>query len=234
MILNHIKCPFCNSSILPVLYYNIIRKTSLSDILVSVYSNIVCLNLLFARSPDLGLFLLGESLPYAVVHLDNAEGLGMSHHLHIFKAFEGIGQDIPFDLLVGHVLAAIEAVGLFDDQAPAAAVGVETAEELDEVGKFHPALAVGTGQHGQHQHGLVGVAHVHAPHHVHEHGFPVAVVDQRPAVLRGGGLQRLLPEILECAVLAHGHHQVRQDHALADVALDGLTLHIDPPHELHL
>ena len=94
----------------------------------------------------------------------------MAHHLRILETLEGIGQDIPLDLLVGHVLAAIEAVGLFNDQAPAAAVGVEAAEELDEVSQLHPALAVGAGQHGQHQHGLVGVAHVHAPHHVHERG----------------------------------------------------------------
>ena len=77
----------------------------------------------------------------------------MPHHLHILKAFEWIGQDIPFNLLVGHVLTAIEAVRLFDDQAPAAAIGVEAAEELDEVRKLHRALAVAACQHGQHHQG---------------------------------------------------------------------------------
>ena len=55
----------------------------------------------------------------------------MVHHLHILEALERVHQDIPLDLLVGHVLAAIEAVGLFDDQAAAAAVGVEIADEPD-------------------------------------------------------------------------------------------------------
>ena len=103
---------------------------------------IIPLQLLLANPPDLRLLLLGQPLPHAVVHLDDAEGFGMPHHLHVLEALEGIGQDIPLDLLVGHVLAAIEAVGLFDDQAPAAAVGVEAAEELDEVGQLHPALDI--------------------------------------------------------------------------------------------
>lgn len=99
---------------------------------------VVPLQLLLANLPDLCLFLLGEPLPHAVVHLDDAEGLGVAHHLHVLVALEGIGQDIPLDLLIGHVLAAIEAVGLFNDQAPAATIGVKAAEELGEVGQLHP------------------------------------------------------------------------------------------------
>ena len=199
-----------------------------------INSQIILFYLFATYLLNLNLLLLGQPLPHAVVHLDDTERLRMPHHLHILEALEGIGQDIPLDLLIGHVLPTIEAVGLFDNQTPAAAVGVVGTEELHEVGQLHSSLAVGAGQYSQHQHGLVRVTHVHAPYHVHEHGLAVAVVDQRPAVLRGGGLQRLLFEILEGAVLAHGYHQIRQDHALADVALDSLALHVYAPHELHL
>ncbi len=92
---------------------------------------VVPLQLLVANPLDLRLLLLCQPLPHAVVHLDDAEGFGMPHHLHVLKALEGIGQYIPLDLLIGHVLAAIEAVGLFDDQAAAAAIGVVITEEPD-------------------------------------------------------------------------------------------------------
>ena len=59
-----------------------------------LHSTIVPLQLLLANPPDLRLLLLSQPLPHAGVYLDDADGLGVVHHLHILEAFEGIGEDM--------------------------------------------------------------------------------------------------------------------------------------------
>ena len=77
-----------------------------------INSQIILFYLFATYLLNLNLLLLGQPLPHAVVHLDDTERLRMPHHLHILEALEGIGQDIPLDLLIGHILPTIEAVGL--------------------------------------------------------------------------------------------------------------------------
>ncbi len=56
---------------------------------------------------------------------------------------------------------------------------------LIDVGELHAALIVGVEQDRLHQHGFIGIAHIHLPHHVHKQVLSVVVVDQRPSELFG-------------------------------------------------
>ena len=76
------------------------------------------------------LFLGGELLPHRFIHLDSAQGLGMTEHLHILKPLEWICQDIPFCLLVGVAAPGKDAVFLFHHQPGGAAALIIRAEVL--------------------------------------------------------------------------------------------------------
>ena len=104
----------------------------------------------------------------------------------------------------------------------------------NDVAELHPALVVGKQQHRLEQHRLVGVAHVHLPHHVQKQVLAVGVVDECPAVLLGIFLQGFLFEILKGSVFDHGYHQIGYQQTVPDIPLDGLRLYVHPAAELHL
>lgn len=176
----------------------------------------------------------GEFFPDGGVDLDDAEGFGVVEHLHVFEAFEGIGEDVALGLGVGVAAFGVEAVGFFNDEPGGPAGLVEGTEIVDDVAEFDAAFVVGAGENGFEEHGLVGVAHVHFPHHVQEEVFAVGVVDEGPAVLLGVSLKGVFLEIVEGAVRAHGHNEVGHELPFPQVALDGLGLHVHPANKFHL
>ena len=158
----------------------------------------------------------------------------MMEHLHILEPLEGVRQDVPLSLGIGVAALGIDAVGLFHHQPSCPASLIELPEVGDDIAEFHPAFVVGKQQHCFEQHRLVGVAHVHLPHHIQEQILAVGVVDERPAVLFCILLECFLFEIFESPVLAHGHHQVGHQQTVPDISLDGLRLYIHPADKLHL
>lgn len=82
---------------------------------------IICLQLFIAHPIDFLLLLPGEFLSHRLVHLDDAQGLGMAEHLHILETLEGVGQDIPLGLLVSVAALGEDAVFLFHRQSGGAA-----------------------------------------------------------------------------------------------------------------
>ena len=197
-------------------------------------SAIVLLQLLIANPLDFLLFLPSQLLPDGLVYLDHTQGFGMVKHLHVLKTLEGVGQDIPLGLGVGVATLGVDAVGLFHHHPCRPAGLVELPEVGDDVAELHPALVVGKQQYRLEQHRLVGVAHVHLPHHIQEQILAVGVVDERPAVLLRIFLESFLLEIFKGPVLTHRHHQIGHQQAIPDIPLDGLGLHIHPADELHL
>ena len=183
---------------------------------------------------DVGFVVRGEFFPDGSVNLDDAEGFGVMEHLHVFEAFEGVGEDVALGLSVGVAAFGVEAVGFFDDEAGGSASLVESTEIVDDVAEFDAAFVVGAGENGFEEHGLVGVAHVHFPHHVQEKVFAVGVVNEGPAVLPGVFSKGVFFEIVEGAVRAHGHNQVGHELPFPQVALDGLGLHVHPANKFHL
>lgn len=147
--------------------------------------------LLVTNPLDFLLFLPGQLLPDRLIHLDHTQSLGVVEHLHIFKPLEGIGQDIPLGLGVGVPALSVDAVGLFNHQPSGPASLVELPEVGNDITELHPTLVVGEQKHRLEKHRLVGVAHVHLPHHIQKQILAVGVVDERPAVLL-----RIFPERL--------------------------------------
>ena len=88
-------------------------------------SPIILLQLFIADPLDLLFFLLGQLLPYRLVHLNHAQGLGVVEHLHILEPLKGVGQDIPLGLGGSVAALGVDAVGLFHHQAGRSAGPVE-------------------------------------------------------------------------------------------------------------
>ena len=112
----------------------------------------------------------------------------MAHHVHVFEAFEGIGEDVPLGFLVGVAALGKDTVGFLNFQAGSAAGLIEVAEIGDDIADLHTPGSIRIGQDRFQQHRLIGIAHVHLLNHFHEQLLAVAVVDELPAVLLGIGL----------------------------------------------
>lgn len=74
-------------------------------------------------------------------------------------------------------------------------------------------------------HRLVHLDHIQGLDVV-EHLLAVRAVNQRPTILLRILSERLLLNIFEGPVLAHGHRQIRNQQALPNIPLDGLCLDI--------
>ena len=95
---------------------------------------------------NLRLFRFAELLPDGLIHLDNAQSFWVVQHLHIFKAFERVGENVPFCLFGGVAAFGEDAVLLFHGKTGGTPTLVVGAEVGNDVVQLHTALFVGVEQ----------------------------------------------------------------------------------------
>lgn len=105
---------------------------------------VISLQLLITDFKYLPDFVIGKILPHRRFHLDDTERFSMAEHLHILKAFEGIGQDIPLGFLVGVAAFCEYAVGLLDYKSRTSAAFVVAAKVCRNIVDLDSAFLIGT------------------------------------------------------------------------------------------
>ena len=168
------------------------------------------------------------------IYLDSLHILAAHQESHIFKALEGVGEDVLLHILPGITALLVNAGGFLCDHSVRLAVLVEVDEVIHHIRQGNSAIAVHVLINCFEQDRLIGKAHIHRFNEFHELICHILRRDEIPAVLLGNVSDTFLAEIVEHPLIAKGNRKVRFDFSVLNVALHRLGLHIHHPDELNL